>query len=179
MWANPEHVGALVAATVHRFGRVDVLINNASVLGPSPQPPLEHYPLGVLEYVFRVNAFAPLQLVQGVLPQMRAYGRRVIMNVTSDAAIEPYPGWGGYGASKAALELQSRVLGAELADSDIHVYLVDPGDMNTQMHAEAEPGADLSHLPLPEAVAPAFVRLIADEPRGVVRIRAQELLAVR
>ncbi len=162
--ANPDHVRRLIDFTVQRWGRIDILINNASVLGPSPQPTLEAYPLAVLEYVFRVNAVAPLHLIQQVLPFMKSQGGGIIINVTSDAGLQAYPGWGGYGASKAALELLSRVLAAEAEDSRIRVCVVDPGDMNTVMHQEAEPGVDLSRLPGPDAVAPAFVRLIEDEP---------------
>ncbi len=177
--ADAAHVNDLVDATVQRFGRIDMLINNASVLGPSPQPALERYPLEVLEYVFRVNVLAPLHLVQRVLPVMRRQGRGLIVNVTSDAAVEAYPGWGGYGASKAALELQSRVLAAELTGSGIHLYIVDPGDMNTRMHQEAEPGVNLSHLPSPEAVAPAFIHLIEEEPADALRFQAPQLLVAR
>src|SRR5881398_875576 len=110
--------------------RVDALVNNASVLGPSPQPELADYPLDVLEHVYCVNVLAPLALAQAVLPLLPAGGR--IVNVTSDAAVEPYPGWGGYGSSKAALEQLSAVLAAERPD--LRVYAVDPGDMNTQLH---------------------------------------------
>ncbi len=141
-------------------------------------PPLESYPLDALDYVFRVNALAPLDLVQRVLPVMRRQGEGLIVNVTSDAAVEAYPGWGGYGASKAALELQSRVLAAELASTGIRVYLVDPGEMNTQMHQEAEPGVDLSHLPSADTVAPALIRVLETQPREV-RIQAQQLLVGR
>ena len=176
--AETGHVRTLVESAVERFSRIDILINNASVLGPSPMPPLESYPLEALDYVFRVNALAPLDLMQRVLPVMRRQGEGLIVNVTSDAAVEAYPGWGGYGASKAALELQSRVLAAELASTGIRVYLVDPGEMNTQMHQEAEPGVDLSHLPSADTVAPALIRVLETEPREV-RIQAQQLLVGR
>ncbi len=176
--AETSHVRALVDSTVERFGRIDILINNASVLGPSPMPALEAYPLDTLDYVFRVNAIAPLDLVQRVLPVMRRQGEGLIINVTSDAAVEAYPGWGGYGASKAALELQSRVLATELEPTGIRVYLVDPGEMNTQMHQEAEPGVDLSHLPSADSVAPALIRVLETEPPEV-RIQAQRLLVER
>ncbi len=176
--ADTGHVRTLVEGALDRFGRIDILINNASTLGPSPMPPLEYYPLEALNYVFRVNALAPLHLVQQVLPVMRRQGEGIIVNVTSDAAVEAYPRWGGYGASKAALELQSRVLAAELAGSNIRVYLVDPGEMNTQMHQEAEPGVDLSHLPSPEAVAPGIIHVLEAQPQEV-RIHAQQLLVNR
>jgi NAD(P)-dependent dehydrogenase (short-subunit alcohol dehydrogenase family) len=163
--ADRSHAERLVRLGEERFGRIDVLVNNASLLGPSPMPALEAYPLDVLDDVLRANAVAPLHLAQLVLPGMRARGEGVILNVTSDAGVEAYPGWGGYGASKAALEHLSRVLAAELEGegSPIRVYVVDPGDMNTQMHREAEPGVDLSHLPEPSASAPAFVRLVEEE----------------
>lgn len=166
----------LVRAGVDRFGRIDVLVNNASELGPSPMPALESYPWQELERVFRVNVLAPLHLAQLVLPGMKERGAGVIINVSSDAGVEAYPGWGGYGASKAALEHLSRTLAAELDGTGVRVYAVDPGDMNTEMHRLAEPGVDLSGLPCPAASAPAFVKLIEDEPASG-RFQAQELLA--
>jgi short-subunit dehydrogenase len=173
--AEPAHARRLVELAKSRFGRVDVLVNNASLLGPSPMPALADYPLASLEDVLRVNVVAPLRLIQLVLPAMRARRAGLIINVTSDAAVQAYPTWGGYGASKAALEHASRVLAAELEESGVRVYVIDPGDMNTQMHRDAEPGVDLSHLPAPEAVAPAFVRLLdASEPFG--RYEAAALL---
>ena len=174
--ADPAHVERLVAAAIGRFGRIDVLVNNASTVGPSPMPALEEYPLGDLERVFRVNVSAPLHLAQRVLPQMRARGSGLVLNVSSDAGVNAYPGWGGYGASKAALEHLSRTLASELAESGVRVYVVDPGDMNTQMHREAEPGMDLSHLPGPEAMAPALLSLIERETAPFGRFEAQALL---
>ena len=168
----------LVEAALERFGRIDVLVNNASELGPSPMPALEEYPWQELQRVFRVNVLAPLHLAQLALPGMRARGEGVIINVTSDAGVEAYPGWGGYGASKAALEHVSRTLGAELEGSGVRVYVVDPGDMNTAMHRLAEPGVDLSGLPGPEASAPAFVQLVEEETAPFARIKAQEFVAV-
>ncbi len=166
----------LVQTGLDRFGRIDVLVNNASELGPSPMPALEAYPWEELERVFRVNVLAPLHLTQLVLPGMKERGAGVIINVSSDAGLEAYPGWGGYGSSKAALEHISRTLAAELEDSGVRVYAVDPGDMNTEMHRQAEPGVDLSDLPDPSASAPAFVSLIEDEPASG-RYQAQELVA--
>ncbi len=168
----------LVEAALERFGRIDVLVNNASELGPSPMPTLEEYPWQDLQRVFRVNVLAPLHLAQLVLPGMRARGEGVIINVTSDAGVEAYPGWGGYGASKAALEHVSRTLGAELEGTGVRVYVVDPGDMNTAMHRLAEPGVDLSGLPGAEASAPAFVQLVEEETAPFARIKAQEIVAV-
>jgi len=164
----------LVDAAVSRFGRIDVLVNNASELGPSPMPALENYPWRELERVLRVNLLAPLHLAQLVLPEMRDRGSGVIINVSSDAGVEAYPGWGGYGASKAALEHLSRTLAAELEGSGVRVYAVDPGDMNTTMHQLAEPGEDLSGLPDPRVAAPAFVRLVEAETAAFLRVNAQE-----
>ena len=172
---DPDHVDQLVRLGLQRFGKVDVLVNNASSIGPSPMPRLEAYPLDALAKVFEVNVMAPLHLVQLVLPQMRERGDGVIINVTSDVAVRAYPGWGGYSASKAALEQLSRVLAAELKGSGIRVYVVDPGDMNTQMHREAEPGVDLSQLPGPEVPAPAFQYLADHETALFGRFEAQEL----
>jgi short-subunit dehydrogenase len=174
--ADPAHAERLVHLGLERFGRIDALVNNASTIGPSPMPTLETYPLDALSEVFQVNTIAPLHLAQLVLPQMRARGDGVIVNISSDAAVQAYPTWGGYGASKAALEHLSRVLAAELDGSGIRVYAVDPGDMNTQMHQEAEPGVDLSHLPGPEVSAPAIVRLIESERAPFGRFEAQALV---
>jgi NAD(P)-dependent dehydrogenase (short-subunit alcohol dehydrogenase family) len=135
-------------------------------------PQLEALPIEAFEEVLRVNAAAPLRLTQLVLPSMRARRAGVIVNVTSDAGVTAYPGWGGYGASKAALEHLTRVLAEELAGSGVRVYIVDPGDMNTQMHRDAEPGVDLSHLPGPEVSAPAFVRLVETETAPFGRFEA-------
>ncbi len=168
----------LVEAALERFGRIDVLVNNASELGPSPMPTLEEYPWQDLQRVLRVNVLAPLHLAQLVLPGMKARGEGVIINVTSDAGVEAYPGWGGYGASKAALEHVSRTLAAELEGTGVRVYVVDPGDMDTAMHRLAEPGIDLSGLPGAEPSAPAFVQLVEEETAPFARIKAQEIVAV-
>ncbi len=173
--ADPAHAVRLVGLGVERFGRIDVLINNASTIGPSPMPRLDAYPPDALVEVLRVNVVAPLFLSQLVLPGMRERGTGVIVNVTSDAAVQAYPGWGGYGSSKAALELASRVLAAELEGTGIHVYVVDPGDMNTAMHRAAEPGVDLSHLPGPEVPASAIVALVEEETASFGRFEAARL----
>ena len=141
-------------------GRVDVLVNNASELGPLPMPQLDAYPWDALLRVFKVNAVAPLHLTQLVLPQMKARGEGLIVNISSDAATNAYPGWGGYGASKAALEHISRTLAAELDGTGVRVEVVDPGEMATQMHRDAINGGDVSHLPPPESVAPRIAALI-------------------
>lgn len=170
-----EEAERVVEAAIRRFGRVDVLVNNASELGPSPMPPLEAYPWQDLERVLRVNVLAPLHLTQLVLPGMRARRQGVVINVTSDAGVEAYPGWGGYGMSKATLEHQSRTLAAELEGTGVRVYVVDPGDMDTTMHRLAEPGVDLSHLPGPAASAPAFAWLVEHEAAPFARVLAQDL----
>src|SRR5436305_7256395 len=144
-------------------GGLDVLINNASFLGPSPQPYLLEYPLDMLEQVYRTNVIAPLALLQALQRQLKA-GARVI-NITSDAGVEPYEGWGGYGSSKAALEQLSHILAAE--NTTWRVYWVDPGDMRTQMHQEAFPGEDISDRPLPEESVPGLLALITgSHPSG-------------
>jgi len=154
------HRRALVAAV---GGPIDVLVNNASVLGPSPQPALADYPLDELRRVFEINVVAPLALVQTALPYLAPQAR--ILNVTSDAAVEPYEGWGGYGSSKAALEQLTRILGAE--HPDLRILAVDPGDMRTQMHQEAFPGEDISDRPLPEASVPGLLAIVYGEtPSG-------------
>jgi NAD(P)-dependent dehydrogenase (short-subunit alcohol dehydrogenase family) len=155
------------------LGGLDLLVNNASLLGPSPQPPLQSYPLEVIEEVYRANVFAPLHLVQLALPLLRESGAGRIVNVTSDAAIESYEGWGGYGSSKAALEQLSNVLAAE--HPGLRVYWVDPGDMNTRMQQEAFPGEDVSDRPPPETSVPGLLHLIeGDLPSG--RYRARDLV---
>ncbi|HEX6819285.1 MAG TPA: SDR family oxidoreductase [Ktedonobacterales bacterium] len=174
--ADATHSERLVQAGLTRFGRIDVLINNASTIGPSPMPALEAYPTDALAEVFHVNTIAPLRLVQLVLPGMRQHGSGVILNVTSDAGVQAYPGWGGYGASKAALEHLSRTLAAELEGSGVRIYVVDPGDMNTVMHQEAEPGVDLSHLPGPEVSAPALLLLVERERSPFGRFEAQQIV---
>ena len=164
---DPGHRRDLVEAATD-LGGLDLLVNNAGILGPSPQPPLSSYPLPVMRQVYEVNVFAPLALTQLALPALRASGGALV-NITSDAAVEPYPGWGGYGSAKAAVEQASRVLAAE--EPDLRVWWVDPGDLRTRMHQEAFPGEDISDRPLPESVAPAFIKLLADRPAsGRVRL---------
>ena len=156
------------------LGGLHLLVNNASTLGPSPLPALRDHPLDVLEQVFRVNVVAPLGLVQVALPLLRSSGGAVL-NVTSDAAVEAYEGWGGYGSSKAALEQLTRVLAAEQPAR--RIYAVDPGDMNTRMQQEAFPGEDVSDRPPPGDSVPGLLVLAAGElPSG--RYRAAELAAV-
>jgi NAD(P)-dependent dehydrogenase (short-subunit alcohol dehydrogenase family) len=165
--ADEWHRGALMQTA---GDRIDLLVNNASQLGPSPQPELASYPLAELERVYGVNVLAPLALIQQALPLIPDGGR--IINVTSDAAVEPYEGWGGYGSSKAALEQLTAILGAE--HPELRVYAVDPGDMRTQMHQDAFPGEDISDRPPPEESVPGLLELIEGElPSG--RYQAREL----
>jgi NAD(P)-dependent dehydrogenase (short-subunit alcohol dehydrogenase family) len=168
----------IAGQAIERFGRIDVLVNNASELGPSPLPPLELHPWESLLRIYRVNVVAPLHLAQLVLPSMKARRRGTIINITSDAGVNAYRGWGGYGSSKAALEHASKILAAELEGSGVRVFVVDPGDMNTEMHRLAEPGVDLSNLPDPDDVAPAVVDLL-DDVRSFARVEAQRVEVVR
>jgi NAD(P)-dependent dehydrogenase (short-subunit alcohol dehydrogenase family) len=166
--ADEEHRRAL-AKVARDAGGLDALVNNASILGPSPQPQLLDYPLDALNEVYRVNTIAPLALVQAVQRELNPGAR--IVNVTSDAGVRPYPGWGGYGPSKAALEHLSAILAAE--NPSLRVYWVDPGDMRTQMHQEAFPGEDISDRPLPEDSMPGLIELLEDDlPSGRYEARA-------
>ena len=161
--ADARHRTDLLRA-VDGIGRLDLLVNNASALGPSPQPTLAEYPLDVLRDVYEANVIGPLALTQLVLPRLRSSHGRVV-NITSDAAVEAYPGWGGYGASKAALEHASAVLAVERPD--LRVLVVDPGDMRTEMHQDAFPGEDISDRPDPESRLPGLLALLErDQPSG-------------
>lgn len=150
--ADAEHRKRLAEAA-ESLGRLDLLVNNASDLGLSPLPPLAEYSLDAMERVFRVNVIAPVGLVQSTIPLLRKSGGMII-NISSDAALGAYPGWGAYGASKAALDLVSLTLANELRDDGIAVVSVDPGDMRTQMHQDAFAGEDISDRPLPETTLP-------------------------
>jgi NAD(P)-dependent dehydrogenase (short-subunit alcohol dehydrogenase family) len=171
---DPAHRQALVdAAVALGDGSIDAVVNNASRLGPSPQPGLTAYPIDVLGAVFAVNVVAPIALVQAASERL-APGAAVV-NITSDAGVEAYEGWGGYGASKAALEHASAVLAVE--HPELRVYWVDPGDLRTQMHQEAFPGDDISDRPLPDVAVPGLLALIEGaRPSG--RYRAQEVVTV-
>ncbi|MDP9317414.1 MAG: SDR family oxidoreductase [Chloroflexota bacterium] len=161
-----------LAQAAREVGGLDVVVNNASVLGPSPQPDLLHYPLDVLEQVYRTNVVAPLAVVQAVAGTLKPDAR--IINISSDAAVEAYAGWGGYGSSKAALEQLSAILAAE--QPQWRVYWVDPGDMRTDMQQAAFPGEDISDRPLPETSIPGLLELIeGDRPSG--RYVARALMA--
>ncbi len=164
-----------LADTAGEAGGIDLLVNNASALGPSPMPRLADLPLGELQQVYAVNVVAPLALIQATLPQLETRGGRIV-NVTSDAAVEPYEGWGGYGSSKAALDQVTAILAAEAPQ--LRVYAFDPGDMRTQMHQAAFPDEDISDRPEPESVVPALLRLVEEDlPSG--RFRAADLAADR
>ncbi|OXM64530.1 short-chain dehydrogenase [Amycolatopsis vastitatis] len=167
--ADPAHRAALAGACPE----LDLLVNNASSLGVSPLPPLARYPLAELENVYRVNVFAPLALTQLLLPALTA-ARGIVLDISSDAAVEPYEGWGGYGSAKAALDQLTAVLGVE--HPDLAVYAVDPGDLRTAMHQRAFPGEDISDRPLPSSAVPAFLRLLDERPPSG-RYRAADLLA--
>jgi NAD(P)-dependent dehydrogenase (short-subunit alcohol dehydrogenase family) len=163
------HRAALVAAA-DTLGGADLLVNNASDLGVSPLPALSDYPLAALRRVYEVNVVAPLALAQALLPRLAT-----IVNISSDAAVEAYPGWGGYGSSKAALDQLSAVMAVELPQ--LRVYAFDPGDMRTAMHQQAFPGEDISDRPEPETVVPALLRLIDERPPSG-RYRSSDLALV-
>ncbi|AIJ23930.1 SDR family NAD(P)-dependent oxidoreductase [Amycolatopsis methanolica] len=167
--ADPGHRTTLAEAAPDG---VDLLVNNASALGPSPQPPLADYPLAALERVYAIDTIAPLALIQLLLPGLRRRRGRII-DISSDAAVEPYAGWGGYGSAKAALDQLTAVLAAE--EPDVRVYACDPGDMNTDLQQQAFPGEDVSGRPAPQTVVPALLRLAeGDLPSG--RYVARDIL---
>jgi NAD(P)-dependent dehydrogenase (short-subunit alcohol dehydrogenase family) len=159
-----------LASAIAGLGRLDLLVNNASTLGPSPLPPLASYDLGALRHVYETNVLAPLALIQLLAGPLSAAGGAIV-NVSSDAAVEAYQGWGGYGSSKAALDQLTAILAAE--HPELRVYAVDPGDMRTQMHQEAFPGEDISDRPPPEDSVPGLLWLIEDAPASG-RYRARE-----
>jgi NAD(P)-dependent dehydrogenase (short-subunit alcohol dehydrogenase family) len=163
--ADAGHRRALVNAA-ERLGGLDLLINNASDLGVTPLPQMAEYPLDELRRVFEINVVAPVALMQEALPLLKARGGLVI-NLSSDAAVGGYPGWGGYGASKAALDLISKTMAEELADAGVSVVSVDPGDMRTDMHQAAFPGEDISDRPLPEVTLPFWTWLLGQDRAAV------------
>ncbi len=167
---DATHRAALVAAA-HTLGGLDALVNNAGILGPSPQPALLDYPLDTLAAVYQANVIAPLGMIQAAQEVLK--DGACVLNITSDAAVEPYEGWGGYGSSKAALEQLSHILAAE--NPQWRVYWVDPGDMRTQMHQEAFPGEDISDRPLPETSVPGLLAILTgSRPSGRYQARAVE-----
>jgi len=168
-----DHAHALIDAA-RKLGRLDLLVNNASTLGAVPLPRIEELTRKAFDALFDVNVFAPIHLIQHALPLMHRTGFGTIVNITSDAGVEAYPGWGGYGATKAALEHVSRVLAAELEGSNIRVLLADPGDMNTQMHRDAIPDADPRELRDPAGVARGLLHAIAGMQGQFARLRIAE-----
>jgi NAD(P)-dependent dehydrogenase (short-subunit alcohol dehydrogenase family) len=164
---DPAHRADLIAAA---GPSIDLIVNNASQLGPSPQPPLADYPLDELRRVYEVNLLAPLALIQDALPRLAPAA--AILDITSDASVEAYDGWGGYGSSKAALDQLTAILAVE--HPGLRIYAVDPGDMRTQMHQDAFPGEDISDRPPPSDSLPGLLALIDGTlPSG--RYRAREL----
>ena len=172
---DEAHRATLLAA-VEGLGGLDVLVNNASTLGATPLPELARYPLAAWRDAYEVNVVAPLALIQSVLPLLRRSADPRVINLSSDASVEAYEGWGGYGSSKAALDHLSAVLAVE--EPGVRVWAVDPGDMRTQMHQDAFPGQDISDRPEPGEVVPALVALIEGH-RGSGRYRANELVPGR
>ena len=170
--ADPAHRRELVDVAAE-LGGARLLVNNASTLGASPLPVLADLDAVTYLRLLEVNLVAPLALSAGLLPQLRRH-TGVVLNITSDAAVEAYETWGGYGSAKAGLDHASRVLAAE--EPRVRVYAVDPGDMRTQMHQDAFPGQDISDRPEPRSVVPALLRLVeSDLPAG--RYRAADLMA--
>jgi NAD(P)-dependent dehydrogenase (short-subunit alcohol dehydrogenase family) len=168
--ADPEHRRALIEAA---GDRIDLVVNNASLLGPSPMPRLADYPLDALREVYEANVLGPLALLQLALPHLSEGA--AVLDITSDAGVEAYEGWGGYGSSKAALEQLTAIFAAE--QPGLRVYWVDPGDMRTRMHQDAFPGEDISDRPPPEESVPGLLALIeGDLPSG--RYRASEVAQV-
>lgn len=166
---DPLHRADLAAA----IDGLDLLVNNASTIGSSPMPTVAELDGNVFDGIWLTNVAAPLALTQMLLPALRRSGG-VLVNVTSDAAVEHYEGWGGYGASKAALDHLTLTLAAE--NPQLSIYAVDPGDMRTRMHQAAFPGEDISDRPLPESVVPAIRALLLRRPVSG-RYRAAEFAA--
>ena len=174
-----DHAHRTQLAEAVKSRALDLLVNNASYLGPSPQPNLADYPLDELRRVYETNVFAPLALTQLLLPALARSDRPTIVNVTSDASVEPYAGWGGYGSSKAALDHLAAILAAEqeAVRRNLRIYAFDPGDMRTDMHQAAFPGEDITDRPEPQTVVPALLRLIDERPPSG-RVRAADLLSL-
>jgi NAD(P)-dependent dehydrogenase (short-subunit alcohol dehydrogenase family) len=175
---DSRDIERVVALTLERFRRIDILVNNASELGPTPLPYLVDYAPDAFTDVLQVNVVAPFRLSQAVIRSMLTQREGVVINVSSDAAVTGYPGWGAYSVSKAALDGLTRTWAAELEGTGVRIHAVDPGDMDTAMHRAADPDADPSELARPDDVAEAFVRL-ASEPYPDPRLEARELLEVR
>lgn len=172
-----EHVHRLIARANDAFGRLDLLVNNASTLGHVPMPAVEHLSPAVFQRLFETNVFAPLHLMQHALPLLIRSGGTIV-NVSSDAALNAYPGWGGYGASKAALEHLSRTLAAEVDGFGVSILVVDPGSMDTRMHRDAEPDADFAAMPSPDEIAGSLLRAIAEVRDTFSRVELAGLLGL-
>ncbi|PXX64222.1 short-subunit dehydrogenase [Nocardia tenerifensis] len=170
---DPAH-RARLAETISDAGELALIVNNASRLGPSPLVRLAEYPLDELELVYRTNVLAPLAVLQLALPLLTPGGS--VVNISSDAAVEPYPAWGGYGSSKAALDQLTAILAAE--HPELSIYAFDPGDMRTEMHQAAFPGDDISDRPEPDTVVPALLRLLHERPKNA-RYAATDFAAGR
>jgi NAD(P)-dependent dehydrogenase (short-subunit alcohol dehydrogenase family) len=170
--ADPTHRARLLEA-VREHGRLDLLVNNASRLGPSPLPPLRDHPLDQLAAVYGTDVLAPIALIQLHHPLLVA-STGTVVNISSDAAVEAYEGWGGYGSAKAALDQASAVLAVE--EPALKVYAFDPGDMRTELHQQAYPGEDISDRPTPESVVPALLALLDQGPASG-RYRARDFQA--
>jgi NAD(P)-dependent dehydrogenase (short-subunit alcohol dehydrogenase family) len=177
--SNRADVERLAGEALAHFGRVDVLVNNASALGPTPMPYLVDYPIEDFEWVMRTNVTGPFLLTRALLGQMLARGTGSIINVSSDAGVVGYPTWGAYGVSKAALDHLTRTWAAELEGTSVRINSVDPGDMDTAMKRASEPDGDASQWAKPETVTPVFVYLASDESAGVngQRFGAQQFVA--
>jgi NAD(P)-dependent dehydrogenase (short-subunit alcohol dehydrogenase family) len=174
--SDREHAHALIAAA-NDLGRLDLLVNNASTLGEVPLPRIDQLSYDTFRSLFNVNVYAPIHLSQHALRLMqRTNGSATIVNITSDAGVEAYPTWGGYGSTKAALEHVSRVLAAELEGTRVRVLVADPGDMNTQMHRDAIPDADPNMLADPADSARALLRAIAEMTTSFERVRLAEMV---
>jgi len=176
--AKRADVERLAGEALARFGRVDVLVNNASALGPTPMPYLTDYPIEDFEAVLRTNLTAPFMLTRALIGQMLIRGAGSVINVSSDAGVVGYPSWGAYGVSKAALDQLTRTWAAELEGTGVRVNSVDPGDMDTTMKRASEPDGDASQWAKPETVTAVFVYLASDESKAVngQRFSAQEFL---
>ena len=173
---NPRDVERLVILSLERFGEVDILVNNASELGPTPLPLLADYPPDVFSDVLTVNLHAPFRLTQSLIGQMLRRGSGTVLNISSDVAVNGYSNWGAYSVSKAALDGMTRTWAAELEGTGVRMYAVDPGDMNTAMHLAALPDDDVAGLADPADVAEAILAIISGEfEPQTVRVEASSV----
>lgn len=165
--SNRADVERLSGEALARFGHVDVLVNNASDLGPTPMPYLIDYPIDAFDKVIRTNMLGPFMLTRALVGQMIARQSGSIINVSSDAGVVGYPTWGAYGVSKSALDQLTRTWAAELEGTGVRANSVDPGDMNTEMKRASDPQGDPSDWADPESVTGIFVYLASDESASV------------